>query len=55
MGWQMPYLFVFLVMMNALFLGVQVYKQQSYKMTANMHAQNLILPKNEPKDTQLGE
>lgn len=45
MGWQVPYLFVFLVMMNALFLGAQVYKQQSYKMTETMHALTIDIEK----------
>lgn len=40
MGWLVPYLFVFLVMMNALFLGAQVYKQ-SHKPTVSMHAQTI--------------
>ncbi|MCJ8146081.1 hypothetical protein MKI79_04005 [Acinetobacter sp. A3.8] len=36
----MPYLFVFLVMINALFLGAQVYKQ-SHQSTASMHAHTI--------------
>ena len=44
MGWLVPYLFVFLVMLNALFLGAQVYKQ-SHKPTESMHAQNIDIEK----------
>ena len=44
MIWPVPYLFVFLVMINALFLGAQVYKQ-SHKPTASMHAQNIDIEK----------
>ena len=54
MGWQVPYLFVFLVMMNALFLGAQVYKQLSYKMTETMHAQK-ILDEESDRDAELSE
>ena len=50
MGWLVPYLFVFLVMINALFLGAQVYKQ-SHKPTESMHAQNIDIEKE--TDTKL--
>ena len=53
MGWLVPYLFVFLVMMNVLFLGAQVYKQ-SHKPTASIHAQK-ILDEESDRDAELSE
>ncbi|MFC3902945.1 hypothetical protein SAMN05421749_10427 [Acinetobacter marinus] len=37
----MPYLFVFLVMLNALFLGAQVYQKSTEKSAAQVHAQHI--------------
>lgn len=54
MVWQVPYLFVFLVMINALFFGAQVYKQQSYKTTETMHAQK-IMNEESDRDAELSE
>ena len=48
-GWLVPYLFVFLVMINALFLGAQVYKQ-SHKPTSSIHA--LIIDIEKETDTE---
>ena len=36
-----PYLFVFLVMLNALFLGAKVYQQSNEKSATQVHAQHI--------------